>query len=204
MAKTRMNAKARRRNILDAALKVISESNYYEATTAKIAAAAGITEPTIYLHFKSKQRLFIELLEDIRCFVVDRFNELINEGDDPISKVHNLARAHYEFIVQHGHGERFKVLVMATAVNDEKVRKKLAQIFFDLRNFFGEQVKEAHSMGILRNDVNNQAVSLLLLSWIGLLGTLQAVGLGKALAQPDFERVMDMIMDMMDEGLRKK
>jgi len=199
MAKTRMSAEQRRQNILDAAMKVIAESNYYEATTAKIAAAAGITEPTIYLHFESKQQLFLDLLDDIRHHIISRFLELIGEGEDTVSRLRNLAKAHYEFIIHQGRGERFKVLTMATLVNDPDVKERLELIYNDLRNFFLEQLGKARSMNIIRDDLDPKAVTLMMISWLGLVGTLQMVGLEKTLTRKDFERAMDS----MEMGLRK-
>jgi len=191
MPKTRMSAGKRRRNILDAALKVIADSNYYEATTAKIAAQAGITEPIIYLHFASKKELFLQLLDDIRRFIISVFRSIAAEEADPLLKLRKLATAHYEFVIRHG--ELHKVLSMAVTVNDADVKKKLAHIFRDLRNFFRNQLKEARDKNLLRPDADEEAVALMMLGWIGLVGTARLTNAEKSLTRNDFERFISTV-----------
>lgn len=60
----RLPAAERREAIVDAALSVFGGSSYGSATTAEIAAAAGISEPILYRHFASKKALYIECLDE--------------------------------------------------------------------------------------------------------------------------------------------
>lgn len=198
MVRTRMSAAERRRNILDAAAKVFSQSNYYEATTAKIAAEAGITEPTIYLHFPSKKNLFQQLLDEIRELLMSTFHDLVSEDGDPLDNLKKLATAHYEFVTRHG--ELYKVVTMAASVNDLDVREKLARLYRDLRQFFIARLEEARTAGVLRPEVDSEAVSLLMVSWIGLVGTLRMVGEESTITRGNFEKVLEMT----EQGLRRK
>lgn len=65
-----------REEILTAAAVVVSEHGYAKATTKRIADAAGISEGTIYLYFKSRQAIFDQLLphagKDMIRFISDR------------------------------------------------------------------------------------------------------------------------------------
>ncbi len=54
---------SRRRDILTAALYEFRESGFQQATISKIAKRAGVTEPTIYEHFKNKQELLYAIPE---------------------------------------------------------------------------------------------------------------------------------------------
>jgi AcrR family transcriptional regulator len=59
----RLPADARRREIVQAALRVFSEGSYAGATTAEIAREAGVTEPVLYRHFASKRDLWFACLD---------------------------------------------------------------------------------------------------------------------------------------------
>src|SRR5919199_2262443 len=59
---TRTNDK--RARILDAAVKVFAERGFHSATVAEIARAAGVADGTIYLYFKSKDDLLLELFDE--------------------------------------------------------------------------------------------------------------------------------------------
>jgi len=56
-APQRLPAAERRQAILEAALRVFSNSSYDGATTAEIAREAGVSEPILYRHFASKREL---------------------------------------------------------------------------------------------------------------------------------------------------
>jgi AcrR family transcriptional regulator len=60
---TRLPAEARRRAIVDAALRVFSDGSYAGATTAEIAREAGVSEPILYRHFASKRELYFACLD---------------------------------------------------------------------------------------------------------------------------------------------
>jgi len=59
----RLPANQRRAQLLDTAAEVFAVRGYSGATTAELAEAAGVSEPIIYRHFKSKKDLFIALVE---------------------------------------------------------------------------------------------------------------------------------------------
>ena len=63
-AATRLPAAARRRAILDAALRVFAAGSYSGATTAEIARAVGVTEPILYRHFASKRELYLACIDE--------------------------------------------------------------------------------------------------------------------------------------------
>ncbi len=53
-----------RRQILEAARRIVDEQGLHAATTRHIAALAGCAEGTIYRHFEDKHALFLELVGD--------------------------------------------------------------------------------------------------------------------------------------------
>ena len=52
---------ARREQILDQALALISEQGVHAVSTRKIAAAVGITQPSLYAFFPTRQALVAEV-----------------------------------------------------------------------------------------------------------------------------------------------
>lgn len=71
----RQPTEARRVQIADAALKVIAEQGLGRFTTQAIAAEVGITDGTLFRHFKSK--------EDIVLVALDRIEERLFDGFPP-------------------------------------------------------------------------------------------------------------------------
>ncbi|MBR9979572.1 MAG: TetR/AcrR family transcriptional regulator [Desulfatitalea sp.] len=72
MAKDRKTA-TRRAQILKAAEKIFAEKGFHEATISEIAKGAGLSEPTIYEYFPSKEEILFQIPAETSC----RLGELI-------------------------------------------------------------------------------------------------------------------------------
>ncbi|HXP52040.1 MAG TPA: TetR/AcrR family transcriptional regulator, partial [Bacteroidia bacterium] len=54
----------RSKEIIRIAAQLFSEKSYHDVTIDEIAAKVGVAKGTIYLYFKSKERLYLEILEN--------------------------------------------------------------------------------------------------------------------------------------------
>jgi AcrR family transcriptional regulator len=59
----RLSCEERRRQILTVAEKQFAATGLGSTTTVKLAEAAGVSEPMLYIHFETKQKLFEEVVE---------------------------------------------------------------------------------------------------------------------------------------------
>jgi len=59
----RMSSEDRRACILETACKLFSEKGFRGTTTRELAAAAGVTEPVLYEHFRTKRDLYSAIIE---------------------------------------------------------------------------------------------------------------------------------------------
>jgi len=73
---TRKPTEERRREIADAAIRVIGERGLREFTAAQLAQEVGIADGTIFRHFKDKN--------EIALAVLDRLQELIEPNERPV------------------------------------------------------------------------------------------------------------------------
>jgi TetR/AcrR family transcriptional repressor of mexJK operon len=75
----------KRRAILDAATRVFLSEGFARASMDAIAAAAGVSKPTVYSHFADKQQLFEQIVTDMVAGITQPFYEQIvnlsDEGD---------------------------------------------------------------------------------------------------------------------------
>jgi len=79
-----------RRHLLEAAAVVFARDGFHRATLDAVAAAAGFTKGAVYSNWRSKDDLFVALLDDR----IERQHAVIREvlGDDPVHDDDNLAR----------------------------------------------------------------------------------------------------------------
>ncbi len=69
---SRMDAEARRAQILDAAAQVFARHGFRGATTRAIAQAAGVAEGTLFRYFPTKRHLLLALLEALAIQPIQR------------------------------------------------------------------------------------------------------------------------------------
>jgi AcrR family transcriptional regulator len=82
----------RRREIIEAAVSVISEHGTHGATTRKIAAAAGAPLGALHYSFRNKEELFHAVMDHCRELTVQRFRTNLEPGDGVENAVHTLIR----------------------------------------------------------------------------------------------------------------
>lgn len=68
-----------RNKIIDAAEKVFSKKGYYQTTMQDIADEAKVAKGTLYYHFKSKDELFVELLESGTDYITHELQKSFNK-----------------------------------------------------------------------------------------------------------------------------
>jgi AcrR family transcriptional regulator len=78
---SRLPAAERRDAIVETATRVFAERCYRRATTAEIAAEAGISEPILYRHFPSKVDLFLACLEAAWEGMQAQWTEALDAGE---------------------------------------------------------------------------------------------------------------------------
>ncbi|MFO7460459.1 MAG: TetR/AcrR family transcriptional regulator [Desulfatiglandales bacterium] len=69
----------RKETILRVATKLFSEKGYRNTAIAELAKLTGVAEGTIFYHFKTKEGLFLAILENIRQTLISEFEGFFGE-----------------------------------------------------------------------------------------------------------------------------
>lgn len=83
--KVRMKSEERRASIVQSAIHLFAEKGFRGATTRELAAAAGVTEPVLYQHFRAKSDLYSAIIEAKAAEVFGHtaeLRELARSGND--------------------------------------------------------------------------------------------------------------------------
>src|SRR5580698_1456672 len=90
----------KRERILDAAVKVFAAEGFYNAKVSQIAQAAGVADGTIYLYFKSKDDLLIQLFEDRMERVNANLREAIDTESTATARLKRIVKLHLQLVEQ--------------------------------------------------------------------------------------------------------
>ncbi|MDT8323239.1 MAG: TetR/AcrR family transcriptional regulator [Bacteroidota bacterium] len=85
----------RQREIVDAAIRLISEHSIQELTIKKLSARIGVTEAALYRHFPSKLDILAAILGMFRQNAVEVHTRLRDMPDDPLQQIEFLFMSHF-------------------------------------------------------------------------------------------------------------
>ena len=94
----RSQAKAdRRRQLLQAAARLIAERGYAGVRLEDLGAAVGISGPAVYRHFPNKEALLVELLVDVSARLLHGGTDVVDAARDARSALAGLIEFHLDF-----------------------------------------------------------------------------------------------------------
>lgn len=180
----RLPAAERRRELVEAALRVFSTGSYAGATTAEIAREAGVSEPILYRHFASKRDLYFACLEDAWLRIRARIESSIEE----------LGPAEGWRAMGPATMREVKILVpslwmqaITEAGEDAEIRRYVRGHMREVHDFFADVLRRVQADGGIHPDRDPEAEA-----WIFVAGSLLvsiADRLGGPLKAEDFDAI---------------
>jgi AcrR family transcriptional regulator len=99
-AQVQKNEETRTR-LLNAAARVIGKYGYAGCSIARVAARAKVAHGTFYLHFKSQQDLFDQLLPALGAEMLEVIGKAVRDSKSLIELEHRGLVANFDYLVQH-------------------------------------------------------------------------------------------------------
>ncbi|MCC6621973.1 MAG: TetR/AcrR family transcriptional regulator [Deltaproteobacteria bacterium] len=94
------NPPDKRRRILDAAVTVFAQNGFYNAKVSQIAKEAGVADGTIYLYFKNKEDILIQVFIDSMDEILRRQEDAVGLIEDPVERLVIFTRVHFESVAE--------------------------------------------------------------------------------------------------------
>ncbi|MFG0307081.1 MAG: TetR/AcrR family transcriptional regulator [Phycisphaerales bacterium JB040] len=139
-----MPAAERREQLLDVASELFSRQGYARATTSQLARAAGVTEPIIYRHFKSKKDLFVALIERTGRRTLDQWGRDLEGAPDPAERLARLIGDN-PMVSEQGR-ESYRVFLQSISeIDDEGIREAVRDHVQSLHGFVTREIEAAQS-----------------------------------------------------------
>jgi len=87
----------RRRQLLDAAARLIAERGFVSVRLEDLGAAVGISGPAVYRHFPNKDAVLVELLVGISTRLHEGGSAAVEAADSPSAALDALVEFHLDF-----------------------------------------------------------------------------------------------------------
>ena len=192
----RLKAPQRREQLMEVATKLFARHGYEATTTAAIAEAAGITEPILYRHFKSKQELFVAIVRAMSEQTMKHWNDLIAGVVDPVERIRRVA-AQFPSHIQKLSDAYHVIHGALSTSRDAKVMKVMKEHYAQIEEFFVGVVSEGQKAGIFLTDMDPRVPAWQLIN----------IGIGYAMVSLNLSKFDDSLIAQSIEfilrGLRR-
>jgi len=171
--------------ILDAAVRLFSESGYDGVSMRRIAEQAGVSKANIYHHFTSKEALYFAILRRSALELTALIENLAEGRGTFNQRLESFARAHLEHLFAHAARVRL-VLREAFSGDEEKSGAVVEQMLSGVVNRMIAIFEAGQRAGLLRTDLDPGLCATLLLG--ADIFYFQAQGLLRQIPEAAFAR----------------
>ncbi|MDB4968245.1 MAG: Fatty acid degradation regulator YsiA, TetR family [Myxococcales bacterium] len=192
----------KRERILEAAIKVFAAEGFYNAKVSQIAQAAGVADGTIYLYFKSKDDLLINLFEDRMERVNANLREAIETETSAIAQLRRIVRLHLELVEQNR--DMAEVISVELRQSSKFIREYANPKFAEFLRTIAGAVVEGQRTGELRTGIDPYIFAR------ALFGALDEIALAWLVKQPgskatiELPRAAEQLGDLFIDGLKAR
>lgn len=192
----------KRDRILEAAIRVFAKEGFYNAKVSQIAEAAGVADGTIYLYFKSKDDLLINLFEDRMEAVNANLREAIDSESSAVARLKRIVKLHLELVEQNR--DMAEVISVELRQSSKFIREYSNPKFGEFLRTIAGAVVEGQRNGELRTGIDPYIFAR------ALFGALDEIALAWLVKHPgskasiELPRAAEQLGDLFIDGLRAR
>lgn len=161
---TRMNAEARKRQIVEVTLELIAEHGLRGATMARIAAAAGIRQASLYTHFESRRAILLAALD----MVYERIyaSRSTPTDDNSLDRLRQMCDHHLELWATQGEKHHaHQLLEFVSGARSEELLDLLTEKHMASIEAYADVVRAGQREGTISAHVDAEQVAWLITGW---------------------------------------
>ncbi len=183
-------------DIINAAMEVLANQGYYDATISGIAEKAGVADATIYEHFKNKEDLLFSIPEE-------KMKEVLSLADLHLQGIRGALNKIRKFVwfylwIFENNINWASVVLLNLKTNRKFVNTSGYRMYQDLAKMIIDIVEEGKSEGSIRKEVNPYVFRSL------LLGAIEHVGIRRLILNKPENLVplADEITDLLIQAVK--
>jgi len=158
----------RQNDILQAAERVFAIKGYHKATIQDIAKEAQYAVGTIYLYFKDKEALYLQLIEKKLKDLSSEIKKEVNKVGGPKEKIQVLVRKQLAYFEEHQ--DFFKIYFLEREGlrwgARDRISKETVNKFEEYINYLTRLLKEAQDDSLIRQDIDTKRLAYVLASML--------------------------------------
>jgi len=171
MPRARKSTEIRKREIIEAARKLIYKKGSEHVTVNNIAKEVKISEAAIYRHFRNKKEILSFLATHVTESLMQDIDTAARSDLSYPDNIGEILRSHLSKIEQK-RGVSFQVIAEIISFGDRKLNKQVYDSILNYLQRFSGLLDNGIKAGVIREDIDPEATALLLFGMIqGLVNT---------------------------------
>jgi len=136
----RLPRRARRTQLLGAALEVFVAQGYHAAAMDDIAERAGVSKPVLYQHFPGKLDLYLALLDQACDTIISSSEEALESTGDNKERVTAAVHAFYDYVASDEGA--FRLVFESDLTNEPPVRERVDRVTTECARLIARVIHE--------------------------------------------------------------
>ena len=178
--------------ILRAAIDVFAERGFFHAQVADVARAAGVAAGTVYLYFRSKDDLLVQLFERTTREAFAEARAAAAEVRDPAERLRLFARLH---LARLGRDRNLAVVFQVELRQSVKFMERLSSTL--LRDYLGHirsAFADGQTAGVFRADFNPTTAAKMFFGALDEMATNWILSKRRYSLEADADAVVDLFL----------
>ncbi len=157
-------AQTKKDQIAKGALRAFSQNGYSETTMDTIAEAANVAKGTLYYHFKTKEELFLYVIQKGVEMLIDSVTVAIRDTRRPVTqRIFYVLDEHLRFFADNRELCMLLLSISGDGQRDRLIGTLLTDYFATMEVFFADLQQE----GRLRSDLEVRTIASSLFGMVG-------------------------------------
>jgi len=157
---TRINiAEIRRRQIVDAAIRVMAAKGWNDTSIDEITREAGVSRGLVSYHFKDKADLLSSMLERCQQASRDGLAEAVTATSDPVEQMRIVIHAALDLVRTDPAIYEIFLHFAASGRAHPELGEKIRQAYRGFRDLTARAIRRGQESGIWRDDIDADAAA---------------------------------------------
>ena len=189
----RLRAAERKRQIVEVTMGVVAKYGVQGTTTSRIAAAAGVSEATLYRHFSSRTDMLLAALD----LVYERVFKVINAADqeNALDRLRAIGRLHSVVVSSEIEGYVYPLFEFVAAPPEVGLRDALAERERSSIRALKAILEEGKSQGVIQPDTDIEQVAWELVGVYWAQDISYLMGLSEYVTADRAQRMLERLLE---------
>jgi AcrR family transcriptional regulator len=188
-----MTAAERKQQIVEVTMELVAKNGVQAATTSRIAAAAGVSEATLYRHFTSRREMLLAAMD----LVYERVIRVIHsaESESAFERLRGIGRYHSGIIGDDREGFVYPLFEFVAAPPDAGLRTPLGERQRAAIDSLCAIIEEGKAQGLVRPQTDSAQVAWELVAVYWAQDVSYLMGLDEYASGARGQQMLDRILE---------